>query len=342
MSSLYSIQSAPRMPADAARIRVLPILIMNIHKRSKCRSVMCDIWKRTEDVQLDAADLERHRDSIQSLGVRHVVLTGGEPLMHRDLGKLCSFFRAMSIRLTLLTTGLLMLKRAETVATCFDEVIVSLDGPEPVHDQIRRVPGAFRLIESGVAAVRRYAPKLRITCRTTVQKANHVALRSTVLAAKQLALDRISFLSADLSSQAFNRSRPWTVDRQEEIALTWSELHALEEEIELLLVTCEYDIRTGFVAENGHKLRGLATRFREHLDHSQPKAPLCNAPWVSAVVDVDGTVRPCFFHSPVGSLKYATLDEAINSDAALRFRSSLNVAENPVCQSCVCSLNYRE
>jgi MoaA/NifB/PqqE/SkfB family radical SAM enzyme len=302
---------------------------------------MCDIWKRTEDAQLDAADLERHRNSIRSLGVRHVVLTGGEPLMHSDLGKLCSFFRDLNIRLTLLTTGLLLQRRAETVATCFDEVIVSLDGPEPVHDQIRRVPGAFRLIESGVAAVRRHAQTLRISCRTTVQKANHLALRSTVLAAKQLALDRISFLSADVSSQAFNRLQPWAVDRQDEIALTWSELHALEEEIELLLVTCEADIRTGFVAENEHKLRGLANRFREHLDHSRPKAPLCNAPWVSAVVEVDGTVRPCFFHSPVGSLRHATLEEAINSDAALTFRSSLNVADNPVCQSCVCSLNYR-
>jgi Fe-coproporphyrin III synthase len=342
MSSLYSIQPAPRVSTDAVRIRVLPILILNIHSRCNCRCLMCDIWKRTEDVQLDAADLERHRESIRALNVRQVVLTGGEPLMHRDLDKLCSFFSGLKIRLTLLTTGLLLLRRAETVAACFDEVILSLDGPEAVHDRIRRVPGAFRLIENGVAAVRRHAPKLQISCRTTVQKANHFALRSTVLAAKQLALGRISFLSADLSSRAFNRSRPWAVDRQDEIALTWSELHALEEEIELLLVSCEDDIRTGFVAESEHKLRRLANHFREHLDHSQPKAPACNAPWVSAVVDVDGAVRPCFFHSPVGSLRHATLEEAINSDAALTFRSSLNVPENPVCQSCVCSLNYRE
>ena len=88
MSSLYSIQPAPKVSAEEARIRVLPILILNVHNRCNCRCVMCDIWKRTEDVQLDAADLERHRDSIRSLGVRHVVLTGGEPLMHRDLDKL--------------------------------------------------------------------------------------------------------------------------------------------------------------------------------------------------------------------------------------------------------------
>jgi len=341
MSTLYSIQPVPGVGFDAARIRVLPILILNVHSRCNCRCLMCDIWKRTEDVQMDPADLERHRESIVALGVRQVVLTGGEPLMHRDLDKLCSFFSGLKIRMTLLTTGILLLRCAEIVAACFDDVIISLDGPEAVHDQIRRVPGAFRLVESGVAAVRRHAPQLPISCRTTVQKANHAVLRSTVFAAKQLTLDRISFLSADLSSQAFNRSQPWAVARQDEIALTWSELHALEEEIENLIASCEDDIRTGFVAESAHKLRGLANRFREHLDYSRAKAPLCNAPWVSAVVEVDGTIRPCFFHSPVGSLKHATLEEAINSAAALRFRSSLNVAANPVCQSCVCSLNHR-
>src|SRR5271163_4868230 len=134
MSSLYSIQSAPRVSADAARIRFLPILILNVHNRCNCRCVMCDIWKRTEDLQLNVADLERHRASIRALGVRQVVLTGGEPLMHGDLENLCGFFRELNVRLTLLTTGLLLQRRAETVAACFDEVIVSLDGPEAIHD----------------------------------------------------------------------------------------------------------------------------------------------------------------------------------------------------------------
>jgi Fe-coproporphyrin III synthase len=342
MSMLYNIQPSPAAPVETARICTLPILILNIHNRCNCRCVMCDIWKHTEDLQLNVADMERHRESIRALGVRNVVLTGGEPLMHRDLDKLCAFFRELKIRLTLLTTGLLLMRRAETVAACFDEVIVSLDGPEAMHDRIRQVPGAFALTEKGIAEVRRHAPKLPIFCRTTVQKANHTVLCSTVKAAKQIGLDRISFLSADVSSRAFNRPQPWARARQDEIALTWSELGALEEEIELMLVTREADIRTGYIAESAHKLRALTNRFREHLDHSRPKAPLCNAPWVSAVVEVDGTIRPCFFHSAVGSLKHATLEEAVNNDAALSFRGSLNVSENLVCQSCVCSLNYRE
>jgi hypothetical protein len=36
-------------------------------------------------------------------------------------------------------------------------------------------------------------------------------------------------------------------------------------------------------------------------------APRCNAPWVSAVVETDGAVRPCFFQQAIGNLADGTL-----------------------------------
>jgi MoaA/NifB/PqqE/SkfB family radical SAM enzyme len=303
---------------------------------------MCDIWKRTDRSQTNVADLQRHRESMRVLGVRQVVLTGGEPLLHNDIQGLCNFFRELGIRITLLTTGLLLSKHAEIVATHFDDVIVSLDGPAEVHNRVRQIRTAFTLIQQGIAAVREYNPTLRISCRTTVQKANHVQLRATVDAAKLLTLDSISFLPADLSSQAFNRAQPWNSDRKNEIALSHEELIGLEGEIELLISANAEDIDRGYIVEDAAKLRRLANRFREHLGYSTPKAPSCNAPWISAVIDVNGSVRPCFFHPVVGSIKYSTLEDAINSESALSFRSSLSVQDNPICTRCVCSLNYRQ
>ncbi len=201
-------------------ITTLPILILNAHSLCNCRCVMCDIWKRDTKEQINAKDLERHRLSMQNLGVRQVVLTGGEPLLHNDLAALCNFFRDLNIHLTLLTTGLLLLKRAEDVATLFDDVIISIDGPQEIHDGIRRVNGAFELIRKGVAAVRSHNPSLPMTCRTTVQKANHRHLRATVDAAKKLGLDSISFLAADLTSEAFNRPLIWPGEKQSQIGLS--------------------------------------------------------------------------------------------------------------------------
>jgi MoaA/NifB/PqqE/SkfB family radical SAM enzyme len=337
-----ALHDAPPTSSSPARLASLPILILNAHNQCNCRCVMCDIWKRETKDQMRAEDLERHRTSIENLGVRQVVLTGGEPLLHNDLSALCNFFRDRQIHLTLLTTGLLLNKRAEEVATLFDDVILSLDGPPEIHDAIRRVSGAYNLIHKGVVAVRHFNPSLPITCRTTVQKANHRHLRQTVDAARVLGVDSISFLAADLTSEAFNRPLIWPGEKQSEIGLNLKEVSALEEEIEQLIVQCEAAIDHKYIAESASKLRRIARRFREHLGQLTPQAPVCNAPWVSAVVEVDGSVRPCFFHRTIGNITSSTLEEVINGEAAQEFRQSLDMENDATCRRCVCSLNYRE
>jgi MoaA/NifB/PqqE/SkfB family radical SAM enzyme len=301
---------------------------------------MCDIWKRESNDQMRAQDLERHRVSLRNLGVRQIVLTGGEPLLHNDLSALCNFFRDRQIHLTLLTTALLLHKRAEEVATLFDDVIISLDGPPEIHDAIRRVSGAYNLIHKGVVAVRHYNSSMPITCRTTVQKANHRYLRQTVDTARELGLDSVSFLAADLTSEAFNRPLIWPGQRQSEIGLNLKEVTALEEEIEQLILDYKAGIDHKYIAESADKLRRISRRFREHLGELTPRAPICNAPWVSAVVEVDGTVRPCFFHRPIGNITSSTLEEVINGEAAQDFRQSLDMETNTTCARCVCSVNY--
>jgi Fe-coproporphyrin III synthase len=340
MPVLYEIQPAPPAHVKESRITALPILLLNVHDRCNCRCVMCDIWKRKEGHEFHAADLERHRESIRALGVKHVVLTGGEPLLNRELEAICEFFRGLGLRITLLTTGLLLEKKADVVVCGFDDIILSIDGPPEVHDRIRRVYGAFRTIQKGVLKVRTLRARIPISCRTTVQKLNHTHLRATVSAALSLELDSISFLAADISSTAFNREEPWIPERQNEIALSRAELNALEEEIELLIQMRQTGIDPAFIAESDMKLRRIAARFREHIDGTPPTAPICNAPWVSAVMEVDGSVRPCFFHPVIGSAHQVTLEEAINTETALSFRSRLKVDSNPICQRCVCSLNY--
>lgn len=301
---------------------------------------MCDIWKREATSEINAADLERHRESFRDLGVRWVVLSGGEPLMHSDLCGLCTFFRELNVRMTLLTTGLLLERRSAEVAEFFDDVIVSIDGPMEVHDAIRRTPGGFAMIHKGIESVRERRPGIIIKARTTVQKANHLWLSETVGAALSLGLSGISFLAADLTSEAFNRPLLWPVERQSSIALTESEISSLSNEIGRLIVTRSEQIRSGYIAESPAKLRRIVSHFRAHLGLEPPRAPECNAPWVSAVIEPDGALRPCFFHRPVGNIHDVSFEEALNGDSARAFRQSLDISSNPICQRCVCSLNH--
>jgi MoaA/NifB/PqqE/SkfB family radical SAM enzyme len=261
--------------------------------------------------------------------------------MNPELPRLCAMLREENIRLTLLTTGLLLQKNADEVAASFDDVIVSLDGPPKVHDAIRRVEGAFALVRVGVCALRERRSDFRITARTVVQKANHASLRETARAARQLKLDAISFLAADLTSTAFNRPLVWPEARQEEVGLSKTELNVLESEIELLIQEASREWEAGFISETPEKLRRIARHFSIQLGLSKSESPVCNAPWVSAVVETDGTVRPCFFHRPIGNLREQSLESIINSKSAQDFRDELDIPSNPICNRCVCSLHYR-
>ena len=261
--------------------------------------------------------------------------------MNAELPVLCEILRAENIRLTLLTTGLLLQKCASTVAAGFDDVIVSLDGPPEVHDKIRRVEKAFALLEAGVKALREQRPEMRITARTTVQKANHCHLRETVCAARRMNLNGISFLAADLTSSAFNRPLLWPASRQDEIGLSLREVAALEREIEALIQETGRASECGFIAETPEKLRRMARQFRVQLRLKAGESPICNAPWVSAVIETDGTVRPCFFHAAIGNLREGSLESIVNGEAGRTFRKNLDIANNAICQRCVCSLHYR-
>jgi len=310
----------------------MKILVLEPHNRCNCRCVMCDIWKRTVEREIDQAELERHLDDIVSLGVEQVVFTGGEPLMHSDLFRLAAPLRARGMKITLLSTGLLLRRDAERIAASMDEAIVSLDGPRAVHDAIRRVPGAYELLADGVCALHWRSREFPVSARCTVQAQNAEHLRETVAAARSMGLRSISFLAADLDSTAFERPTAWPDRRKAAIA---PELSALEREIECLIAE---GLAGGFVLESPAKLRRIVSHFRAYHGLESPTAPRCNAPWVSAVWEANGDVRPCFFHPAIGNTMNGTLAQIVNGPAAVAFRESLNVAENPVCQRCVCSL----
>lgn len=70
------------------------------------------------------------------------------------------------------------------------------------------------------------------------------------------------------------------------------------------------------------------------------RAPRCNAPHISTVIEVDGTLHPCHFLPAMGRLDGQPLAEAINEPDALDLRRAYRTGERPECERCVSPL-YR-
>ena len=322
------------------RITSLPIAILMPHSACNCRCVMCDIWKGNHQLkQLTEADIAGLTIALKKLGTRQVVMSGGEALLNGNFFRLCEMLKAKGFKITLLSTGLTIRKHAIPISEWVDEIIVSLDGNEAMHDAVRNVPGAYAKMAEGIAAMLKLNPHYKITGRSVIHRLNFRVWPEIIECAKKLGLQQISFLPADVSSHAFNRETLWDDDRQHELLPTRVELAEMNEMIEELVATHADDFEDQFIAESPEKIRKIGAYYSAFYGLNDFPFKKCNAPWVSAVVEADGSVRPCFFHEAYGHIHDTSFEKIINSEKAVNFRKGLDVQANETCMKCVCYLN---
>jgi len=303
---------------------------------------MCDIWKDNKNLkQLTEEDVKGLLESLKNLGTRQVLMSGGEALLNSNFFRLCELLCKEEISITLLSTGLLLRKNAQQLLGLVHDVIVSLDGDEQMHDAIRDIPGAFDKLRDGVRYIKSLDPGYRITGRTVIHRLNFRVWPRIIDAAKEMGLDQVSFLPADVTSEAFNREMPWDAPRQEEIMIGKDELDTLKFITEEIIEKYSDEFERRFIAESPEKIRKIHTYYRALHGLNPFPYKKCNAPWVSAVVEADGNVRPCFFHKPMGNVRNNTLENILNSAEAIKFRKELDMDNDPTCTKCVCYLNLK-
>jgi len=324
-----------RLGEISNRTFVMPLVIFYPTSRCNSRCISCDWWKQTGAGDLSLDEIDAVAESLVTLGTQLVVFSGGEPLLRPEVFDAAKLFRRRGISLHLLTSGILLERFAERVAEHFARVCISLDAAdEPLYERIRGV-AALKTVERGVEKLRAIAPQVPVTARTTIQRENFRHMTRLIEHADRIGLDGISFLPADVSSTgAFGRDE---TPNPVALALDEDEIAELEATIERTIVTHPDAFESGFVAESPAKLRRLPQYYRAIAGKGPFPSVDCNAPWVSIVVEANGTVRPCFFHDRIGNVRDTPLD-AIVTQKLRAFRDTLTVSRNPVCERCVCSL----
>ena len=339
-----------RRPACCRRtdpIARLPILILYPHSRCNCRCLMCDIWR---DTRRERADGGRRRALARRAGGRWASSGWCSPAARRCStpisGSSAPSCASAGIGITLLTTGLLLAprRRRRWPASATTWWSASTARRE-VHDRIRNLPRAYAKLAEGVAALRAAGPRIAVSGRCTVQRANFRDLRATV-ARRPRARARPPQLprrrrqqrgvqpSGRLGGGAGGRGRPGAGGPpapRRRARRPWR-------------ASTPPTSRAASSPRARRSSSAACSATSPRCSGQGDFAPVeCNAPWVSAVVEADGTVRPCFFQPPLGNLREAeSLAAILNSRSALAWRRGLDTARDAICRRCVCSLALRE
>lgn len=316
------------------RTFVLPVVVFFPTSRCNSRCVSCDWWKCSGAGDLSLEEIETVADALPALGTRVALFSGGEPLLRPEVFDAAAMFRKNDITLHLHTSGVLLDRTAADVARVFSRVIVSLDAhTEELYQAVRGV-AALTAVERGVARLQRIAPHIPVTARSTLHRWNFRELPNLIDHAKAMALDGISFLAADVFSAAFGREFP---ARSDTLALNADEIAEFSALVEETIASHMDDFVSGFVVETPEKLRRLPQYYAALRGEGSFPRVSCNAPYMSAVIEADGSVRPCFFHQAVGSVRLEPLSAIVKRNLPA-FRENLLIDTNPVCTRCVCSM----
>ncbi len=319
------------------RTFTLPLLIFFPTARCNSRCVSCDWWKADGKSDLTLEEIRELAAQVPALGVRVVLFSGGEPLLRREVYEIAGLFRAQEVRLHLLTSGLFLERDAEQVAEHFENVTISLDGhTRTLYRQIRGVDG-LALVERGVRKLKARSPRIPVRARATLHRHNFRELPALIDKARELGLDQISFLAADVTSEAFGRMGLRTESSTRGLLLNEQEVDEFKGVVEAAIQSHASDFAARFIAEPPEKLRRLPKYYAAQLGLGGFPPVSCNAPWVSAVIEADGAVRPCYFHPSIGNIREKPLREIMSREMR-NFRGGLDVSKNTVCAKCVCTI----
>ena len=297
----------------AARPLIGPTLgTLLVTYRCDLRCAVCDLparaaaRRRAGDRELDTSEMFTVLRDMKAIGTAGVGVTGGEPMLRKDLFEILREGTRLGLFMHLNTDGFQVEETAETLlATGVRSINLSLDGATAdVHDRARGRVGSFDRVIDGLRALdaargRRRRPS--ITAVTVLTARNLDGIGDVVRVAIDAGADRVGVIP--VHDFGHGETLPDEKDVLEGLE-TLHDLHA-----------------KGWIDNSTGYLDLLPRAFRGEA------SPLtCYAPYASVVVDCYGDVYPCFplmeKKEPVGRIPLAKLWRSETYAAARKKLSS--------------------
>lgn len=146
---------------------------------------------------LDFYKIEKFLEPIMS-ELEYINLWGGEPLLHPMFEEFIKYFIKNKKYISIATNGILLKKYAKTIVELgVDEIVVSLDGPSKIHNNIRGTSNAFQATKSGIEEIIKLKkhiqikPKIVLNC--TISEENIDYLEEFLLLCREWNINKLIY-----------------------------------------------------------------------------------------------------------------------------------------------------
>ncbi|MBU7028525.1 MAG: radical SAM protein [Theionarchaea archaeon] len=245
-------------------------------------------------------------DTLSSMGVDNITLTGGEPLMHPDLFTIIEHARKAPMSVTIFTNGTMITEEhveqfKQLKVRGFDISIDSVD--EKIHDRFRRQRGALKKTMHAVQLLKEAGFHIKISVSLSQLNKNDIA-------------DMLEyFKEQDLKTFGFS---PVTYSGRgiDGLAVSPEECYPIWVE----------------------QLTYLKNEFPEALSEIHERTEgICGIAWNLIGIKSDGTILPCPGSNKVlgvGNVRDVNLKEFWDTNETLETLRRMNVKNDSICNSC--------
>jgi heme d1 biosynthesis radical SAM protein NirJ len=328
-----------------------PVVIWNLIRRCNltckhCYSISAD---RDFPGELATNEVFEVMDDLRAFGVPVLILSGGEPLLRRDIFEISRRAKSSGFYVGLSTNGTLIDEsNIDAIADVgYDYVGVSIDGIRETHDRFRRREGAFDASMKGIRLCGEHG--IKVGLRFTMTQDNASELPDLLALMNDEGVDKFYLSHLNYAGRG-NRNRKTDVVHR---TTRWA--------MDLLFEACLEDARRGrtreFVTGNNdadavYLLQWAEKRFPGRIAHLHRKLAQWggNSSGVNiANIDNLGNVHPDTFwwHYDLGNVRDRPFSE-IWSDGSEPLLAGLRKRPRPVegrCGACryldVCGGNTR-
>lgn len=278
-----------------------------------------------------------------------VYITGGEPTLYKGLLPFIQHCKSKKLTVNLVTNGCKLAEMAdELVEAGLDEISISFDGPKEIHDECRRVPGAFEEAIKAIQAVQDAKRRLKkrkpyILTIATVSDKNAGLLAEVIEETEPLHPDLMVVYYHWFTSQ--KKGEEYTKILQKWFDVTPISWHGYvsqfpREHIEELkqsiakIKSTRYEHPIVFIPDiNIDQVDAYYENLDEMFGYNR-----CINPWIEINIMPNGDVVPCRDQPDVvmGNVQQESLLDMWNNDKYRKFRKLLKEQGGllPICGRC--------